>query len=165
MTCPCGSTSAYAACCGPLIDGTRKPASAEALMRSRYTAYTRQDIDYVGRTLAPESSHDFDPAAARQWAKRSDWMGLEIVRTEKGGADDVTGTVEFIARYRDDKGNAHAHHETATFRKDADGQWLFVDGWRAKPATVVREAPKVGRNDPCTCGSGKKFKKCCGSAA
>jgi uncharacterized protein YecA (UPF0149 family) len=28
----------------------------------------------------------------------------------------------------------------------------------------VREEPRVGRNDPCTCGSGKKYKKCCGAA-
>lgn len=33
------------------------------------------------------------------------------------------------------------------------------------PQPYVRAQPKIGRNEPCVCGSGKKYKKCCGSAS
>jgi SEC-C motif-containing protein len=125
-------------------------------MRSRYVAYTRADIDYIARTLAPESQDDFDPSAAANWAKQSTWLGLRIVRTERGEASDDDGVVEFVATYSAG-GQRVEHHERSEFRKGGDGQWLFMRG--APPAP----APKVGRNDPCPCGSGKKYKKCCGA--
>ena len=68
--------------------------------------------------------------------------------------------VEFVARYKF-RGKAFAHHELASFRK-VDGRWQYVDGV-INPRPAQRVAEKVGRNDPCTCGSGKKFKKCCGA--
>jgi SEC-C motif domain protein len=71
--------------------------------------------------------------------------------------------VEFVARYRMG-GAEHAHHERATFQRH-DGRWYFEDGDIVKARPVVREAPKVGRNEPCPCGSGKKFKKCHGAGA
>ncbi|HSV29430.1 MAG TPA: YchJ family metal-binding protein, partial [Candidatus Omnitrophota bacterium] len=77
-----------------------------------------------------------------------------------GGADDETGSVEYVARFKI-RGQAHAHHELATFRKE-DGRWLYVDG-EVNPKTAPRQVAKVGRNDPCPCGSGQKYKKCCGA--
>ena len=53
------------------------------------------------------------------------------------------------------------HHELAEFRKSGD-TWYFFDGKMVGPGQFTRETPKVGRNDPCPCGSGRKFKKCCG---
>lgn len=131
-------------------------------MRSRYAAYTRADIDYVERTTAPEARGDFDRDGSLAWAKQSEWLGLEIVSTRDGGADDKTGVVEFIARYKVN-GHETTHHEISEFRRDGK-QWYFVDGKLVRDP-VVNVEPRVGRNDPCPCGSGKKYKKCCGTAA
>lgn len=146
-------------------------------MRSRYTAYTRAEIDYIRRTMVPEARKDFDPAATKQWATGSKWKGLKIVSTEDGTPSDNKGMVEFIATYEKD-GTGIDHHEVSQFKKTKEGQWLFVDGEAhthkegeghhetPKAVTVVRGGAKVGRNDPCPCGSGKKYKKCCeGTAA
>ena len=167
MKCPCGSSKSIDDCCGPYLSGEKFPPTAEELMRSRYAAFVRADVDYIKNTLAPESRGDFDENGVREWATKSKWMGLEIKRTEKGQESDSTGIVEFIARYSV-AGQNFDHHEVAEFRKEPNGHWFFVDGKTVDPVertTVVREAPKVGRNDPCTCGSGKKYKKCCGAAS
>jgi SEC-C motif domain protein len=165
MKCPCGSGQEFANCCQPYLEGKKHPPTAEALMRSRYTAFTQGDVTYIKKTLAPESRHDFDEAGVREWATKSDWKGLEIRRVEKGGETDSTGVVEFVAKYSV-QGNAYDHHEISTFRRDQKEGWYFVDGEQQGPGRepVVRDAPKIGRNDPCSCGSGKKFKKCCGAA-
>ena len=70
------------------------------------------------------------------------------------------GKVEFRATYRRD-GERMVHHEIAEFRKAGD-IWYFTDGKLVGPGQYTRETPKVGRNEPCPCGSGKKYKKCCG---
>lgn len=127
-------------------------------MRSRYTAFTRTDLDYVERTHLPETREGFDRASAERWMTDSDWLGLAILHTEAGGPEDETGVVEFEARYRMD-GRIHTHRELSRFLR-RDGAWYFEDG-ALVPRT--RTAPKAGRNDPCPCGSGKKFKKCCGA--
>ena len=85
---------------------------------------------------------------------------MEIVATEKGTEQDDEGLVEFIARYSVN-GTDFEHHERSYFQR-IDGEWKFIDGELVKPEPIVRESPKVGRNDPCPCGSGKKYKKCCG---
>lgn len=171
MNCPCGSKTAFEKCCGPFLEGKSYPETAEALMRSRYTAYTKADIDYIKKTLAPEARKDFDEADAKRWAQESKWKGLKIIGTEKGGPSDTIGLVEFTATY-EVEGQGIDHHEVSKFKKSKEGHWLFVDGeahthkegepHHEAPVTVVRTAPKVGRNDPCSCGSGKKYKKCCG---
>ncbi len=68
--------------------------------------------------------------------------------------------VEFIATFKE-KGVTRRHHERSSFLREGDN-WYFVDGDMVLPQTQVNEGPKVGRNEPCSCGSGKKFKKCCG---
>lgn len=145
-------------------------------MRSRYTAFTRANIEYIQATLAPESSQDFDFDENKKWAKQAVWKGLKIVSTEKGGPNDTDGVVEFVATYGHN-GEFVDHHEVSKFRKTPSGQWLFVDGdshthkegedhhHHRPQETFRRESPKVGRNDPCPCGSQKKYKKCCGAVA
>ena len=173
--CPCGSGSDYKNCCEPYLQGIALPETAEKLMRSRYTAFTLPDVSYLKKTLAPESQHDFDTKSTEQWAKQSTWKGLKIISTKAGSAADSKGTVEFIATY-EANGEGIDHHEVAEFRKSNNGQWLFVDGdshthkegedhHHHHVETVVRSEPKIGRNDPCHCGSGKKFKKCHGAGA
>ena len=87
-------------------------------------------------------------------------VGAVDFRTEGGGPKDKTGVVEFRALYTAN-GEFCNHHEVATFVKDRSG-WKFEDGDLVGETPTVREEPKVGRNDPCPCGSGKKYKKCCG---
>ena len=146
-------------------------------MRSRYVAYTRGDIDYIGRTTAPEKP--FDAQSARAWVAQATWLGLEVLGTDRGGAGDDAGTVEFVATYRQN-GETIAHRERSRFRRTDRGQWRFVDGdpdfskaadRKVHPALAGKPPPAfagkaqmAGRNDPCPCGSGKKFKKCCGAA-
>ena len=160
MPCPCNSGRSYEDCCGPVIRGERPAATAEALMRSRYSAFARKEIDYLKDSLHPGLRGDHDPEATRRWADKSDWTGLEIVATTGGGVDDDAGTVEFIASYRQ-KGTPHSHHEVAEFSRHK-GHWYYTDGRMVTPGTQRNDGPRIGRNDPCPCGSGRKYKKCCG---
>ncbi|MDD3448692.1 MAG: YchJ family protein [Gammaproteobacteria bacterium] len=160
-SCPCGSGEPFEACCGPIIAGERPAPTAEALMRSRYSAYATGAIDYLHESLHPDHRHDHDLEATRRWAADSEWLGLEVVRVEGGGAGDAEGRVEFRAAYREHE-TRRVHQEEGLFRRH-EGRWFYVDGRLAAPETVRRDAPKVGRNDPCPCGSGKKYKKCCGA--
>jgi SEC-C motif-containing protein len=158
--CPCGSNLAYQECCRPLIRGERPAATAEQLMRARYSAYVKKEIEYLRESLHPAHRSDFDEKSTRIWAEGSEWHRLEIVKTDGGGQEDSEGRVEFVAAYTE-KGIRREHHELSEFRKE-DGTWYFVSGEAVPPRQVVRTTPKTGRNDPCPCGSGKKFKKCCG---
>jgi len=157
--CPCGSGKSLDDCCGPLLAGAAAP-TAEALMRSRYTAYALGNVDYVAATHAPEAAEDFDRAGAEDMARKVRWKGLRIEATEAGGPDDETGSVTFAARFSMG-GGEQFHREISTFRK-IDGRWFYVDG-EVNPPVAQRHVQKIGRNDPCPCGSGKKYKKCCGA--
>lgn len=132
-------------------------------MRSRYSAYVKRDYAHLERSLDAAQRTDFSLTDTRNWAEHSEWLGLTILRTEKGGPDDAEGVVEFSARFRAG-GKEHEHLEAARFTRE-DGQWRYSGTVEAKGETVHRESPKVGRNDPCPCGSGRKYKKCCGAAA
>ena len=158
--CPCGTGLAYGKCCEPVIKGKRPAESAEQLMRSRYSAYVKVDTDYIFATTHPEHRKDYDHEGTKEWAEKAEWEGLQIVSTKNGGPEDATGEVEFIARYKE-KGLVKEHHELALFKKE-EGRWLFTDGKSMTHKPIVRIGPKIGRNDPCNCGSGQKYKKCCG---
>lgn len=157
--CPCGSGLAYGKCCEPYISGSKNAPTAEALMRSRYTAYVEHAIDYIVETCSQDEKDRIDVKQTKDWSEQSRWLGLKIISTEKGGAQDTEGTVEFEALYEMDN-LKEVHHEKAKFKKTG-GRWLYTEGV-VKPDTVVRTSPKVGRNEPCPCGSGKKYKHCCG---
>jgi SEC-C motif-containing protein len=155
--CSCGSTEIFNNCCGPIIAGTPAP-TAEALMRSRFTAFARGHLDHIERTYAKaeRGKHGLSGVGSSSAVK---WVGLQILDTVAGGADDESGIVEFAARYRQED-QIEVHRERSNFRRE-DGQWVYVDG----AVTIAAEAApgKIGRNDPCLCGSGKKYKKCCGA--
>lgn len=156
--CPCGSKANFSECCEPLLNG-EKAKTAEQLMRSRYVAYTMANLDYIEATHDKETRHELDMNIANDWATQSSWIGLDVVNTEQGGEDDEQGLVEFKAHYRFDS-KRQQHHELSEFVK-RDGEWFYHDGKTPKVAQVKNNT-KVGRNDPCVCGSGKKYKKCCG---
>lgn len=132
-------------------------------MRSRYAAFATHAVDYVVATHHPDTRGEVKPDEVERWSRGSTWLGLEIVSTSDGQAGDDQGFVELIARYRQD-GDEHVHHERSLFRRH-EGRWYFHSAEYPKAAPVQRTQPKVGRNDPCPCGSGKKHKKCCGAAA
>ena len=157
--CPCGSENPYSECCGPFLAGDATPPTAEALMRSRYTAHALANVPYLMQTLHPKTRGKFSPESVRVFAENSDWQRLEILRTEAGGTSDPTGVVEFKAYFKDRKG-PQIHHEVSDFEK-VEGTWYFKEGHYPRIKTI-RTGKKVGRNDPCPCGSGKKYKKCCG---
>lgn len=156
--CPCGSGHDFDACCGPYIAGDKPAPTAEALMRSRYSAYTMGNVAYLQSTLA-EAVPD-DEQLSEEEIKAVTWQGLEIRATEGGGENDNTGTVEFVARYKA-QGEQHVFHERSRFGRE-DGRWVYIDGV-INPKSAPVTSTKVGRNEPCPCGSGKKYKKCCGA--
>jgi len=155
--CPCNSQKEYLACCAPFLEGEQDAPTAVALMRSRYTAHVKADIDYIIETVHPEYRAQSDRKAIESWAKETVWERLEIIKTEKGLEGDDVGRVVFRAHYKHHN-NVKVHAEDSFFKKEG-GKWYFVEG---RDAIITGTKPaKIGRNDACYCGSGKKFKKCC----
>ncbi|MFH1493977.1 MAG: YchJ family metal-binding protein [Pseudomonadota bacterium] len=148
--CPCGSGLIFEDCCNPYLKGSVSAPTAEALMRSRYSAFVERNWDYLNRT---QQRQDNDPPTPDVV-----WLGLDILATWAGSTEDEEGTVEFEARYSH-QGSQAALHEISRFQK-VDDKWLYVDGTFPRPD----KKPKSGRNDTCPCGSGLKFKKCCGKS-
>ncbi len=156
--CPCGIEKSYSECCGLYINGTKPAPTAVALMRSRYSAFAKGEMDYIFKTHDEDSRAELDMDGVKSWALNSEWLGLEILDTNQGTAKDSEGKVEFRCKFIYN-GSEQTHHELSSFKK-VNGEWFFVDGVM-RNNTIRRSAPKVGRNDPCSCGSGKKAKKCC----
>ncbi|GIG36919.1 YchJ family protein [Cellulomonas pakistanensis] len=120
--CPCLSGLPYDECCGPLHRGERTAPTAEALMRSRYSAFAVGDAGYLRATWHPASRPaDLDLDAGTRWLR------LDVLATAAGGPFDTAGTVEFRATYRDADGTRGALHELSRFVRE-DGRWLYVDG-------------------------------------
>jgi SEC-C motif domain protein len=119
--CPCGASADYARCCGRYIDAGLPAPTAEALMRSRYSAFTLCREDYLLASWAP----DFRPTdldlAADAPAK---WLGLQIKRHVQ--TDETHAIVEFVARYKIG-GRAHRLHETSRFVRENE-RWYYTDG-------------------------------------
>lgn len=132
--------------------------TAEELMRARYHAYETCDMEFIKESHDPDNTEGIDWAECEKWARESQWLGLEIISTTKGGEDDKDGIVEFKATYIENE-KTIVHHERSYFVKK-NGVW-FYQKWLPITSTRINEN-KVGRNDPCPCGSGKKYKKCCG---
>ena len=132
----------------------------EELLRSRYTAFARGNTDYLTETLTLDIRDTFDRVEAEGTAANTKWLGLDIRTSTGGGVDDDTGEIEFVASFRLHD-EPRIHHELSQFRRE-NGRWLCAGG-QVNPKPVQRQVEKVGRNEPCPCGSGKKFKKCCGA--
>lgn len=143
MQCPCGSTKTYAECCEKYISGAALPATAEALMRSRYTAFYLHFYEYIAATMLPPAANHFNVEEAKRTADAVQWKGLQVINA---GAD----TVEFRAHFHAD-GRDQVLHERSRFKRQ-DGKWYYISGAHHE----------TGRNEHCPCGSKKKFKKCCG---
>jgi SEC-C motif-containing protein len=128
-------------------------------MRSRYTAYARREVDYLIDTHLPHDEARRSGILA--WAERAAFVGLEVLETVAGQPEDETGVVEFIA-HTQEGGREQHHRERSRFVRQG-GRWYFIDGDASSPALAPTGGlARVGRNEPCPCGSGKKYKKCCG---
>ena len=120
-SCPCGSGKTLTHCCGPLLAGEVNAATAEALMRSRYSAFTRQDAAYLLRTWHEQTR----PAMLDlNEAPPPKWIGLNVIAAQV--IDENHAEVEFVARYKLG-GRAHRLHETSRFVRE-QGLWYYVDG-------------------------------------
>lgn len=142
--CPCQSGRPYEHCCGQYHRGEPAP-TPEALMRARYSAYARDDAAYVKTSWHPDTR-----PTTLDLTGGDHWLGLEIISS---GEDGDRGWVHFRATCREHTGFVMLEEHSRFIRED--GQWFYQDG-----ETAVTPL-KPGRNDPCPCGSGRKFKKCC----
>jgi SEC-C motif-containing protein len=159
QTCPCGSGAPFATCCEPIINGTREAETAEELMRARYSAFVTGAIDFIVASTHSRTRKEIDMSFIREWSQTSTWRGLQILETKV--VNDDKAFVSFEAQYTQN-GKDQNHREKSLFERE-DGQWRFVTGDELKNPTVRYETPPPGRNDPCPCGSGKKYKKCHGN--
>ncbi len=153
--CTCGSGKLFEACCESLLSGQRPASTAEELMRSRFTAHVAQDFVYLHRTYLETAKKPYveeTPTTDISWTK------LEIHAHEPGSSPDIA-FVEFSA-YFVEGGADRVLQEKSEFRR-IDSQWYYTRTVRYGPAPFKSVHPKVGRNDPCPCGSGKKYKQCC----
>src|ERR1700752_100327 len=157
--CPCGSGTPFAECCAPVIDGTRESETAEELMRARYSAFVMGAIDFIVASTHSRTRKEIDLSFVREWSETSTWHGLEILETK--AVNDNKAYVSFECRFTQ-KDEDQTHREKSLFERE-DGQWRFVTGDELKNPTVKYETPRPRRNDPCPCGSGKKYKKCHGN--
>lgn len=158
--CYCGSGVSYAECCGPIITGAKSAPTAEALMRARYSAHAVNEFDFLEESIHSTTREAVDREQMQQWSEAVQWEGMEVHSTEAGGENDEEGKVSFTAKYSVN-GVEQELREDATFVRE-EGEWRYLDGDVHGHTPYRRENPKVGRNEPCPCGSGKKFKKCCG---
>lgn len=147
--CPCASGKLFDKCCGEVIKDHRLTLSAERLMRSRYVAYVIKAENYLLATWHPSTRPkkiDFEAQPVR-------WLGLEIHTTDLGEDTDSKGSVDFTAAYYEN-GQVCKLREKSHFVKE-DSFWYYLNG----KCEIVKAKP--ARNNPCPCGSGKKFKRCC----
>lgn len=118
--CYCGSLKSFEECCEPIIKGIQKAATAEILMRSRYSAYATHEADYLLETTHISERKYHSKAEILNWAISNQWQKLEIINAEEN-------TVEFKAYFLDSKFQNQIHHELSTFKLE-NGSWFYVDG-------------------------------------
>lgn len=123
--CPCQSGKNFETCCQPFLEGKALPETAEQLMRSRYSAYATQTIVYLKETLWPRYQKSFNPVEIAEYAEQTQWVGLDILATEKGQAGDAKGSVLFCAKYLA-HGQFGQQREFSLFKKRG-GRWYYVE--------------------------------------
>lgn len=150
--CYCGKDSPFDACCGRIHANIGLADTAESLMRARFSAYRIDNLDFIRQSWHSSTC----PSDVEANEEGFQWLGLDIINTT-GGADDNEAEVEFIASYSLN-GQDGKLHELSQFARE-NKQWRYLDGKLEKGAPI--SVQKIGRNDPCPCGSGKKYKRCC----
>lgn len=163
--CPCGSQKVLTACCQPIHQQPSRARHPEQLMRARYSAHVLGLVDFVVATYHPScEAEQYREAIAE--SVHSNWLELEVIDSKI--ADSGEGFVEFKAHYQEGDETFYLS-EKSRFLLESVGdetQWFYIDGEYPLPpkepeSPTPASSTKVSRNDPCPCGSGKKFKKCC----
>ncbi len=150
--CHCGSKKFFEDCCYSFLSGKLNPKTPEQLMRSRYSAFCLKDIDYLMSTHHSSTRTPNDREMLLKTARETQWLGLKVLKTEKGPVHLGIEYVEFAAFYKTSE--TGQLHEKSRFIHE-NGQWYYADG-------ILLEPLKFKRNEPCWCGSNKKYKKCHG---
>jgi SEC-C motif domain protein len=153
--CSCGSGLDFAACCEPVITGKAPATSAEKLMRARFTAHVADANEFLHYSFLPSSRH---PYVAEDNVAPLPWTRL-VIHSHEPEVKPGVSYVDFTAYFTGENGAEGALHEKSEFQF-LNGNWIFARTLRQGPAPV-KAAVKAGRNDPCPCGSGKKYKQCC----
>ena len=153
--CPCDAQKSYLSCCEPFITGKQSPETPEALMRSRYTAYTMANIEYIKETMRGNALTSFQEMDAKRWAKRVNWIKLNVLKSVIENAS--TGYVEFEASFVDSS-RLKSIHEKSEFICE-EGRWYYIGGTYL-PTEHTEQM--ISRNMNCPCGSHRKFKNCHG---
>lgn len=123
--CPCKSRENYCNCCEPFHLGKSKPETAEQLMRSRYSAYFFRLTDYLASTTHPDTREPNLKSELEAYIHEVNWRFLTIIGSSKGGKDDKTGKVEFVAEYFEGT-EAREIHECSRFKR-FKGDWKYLD--------------------------------------
>lgn len=127
QSCPCGKQLQYEKCCGRAHNNINEVKTAEELMRSRYTAFTMADINYLEKSWHSNTCPSKkELKETEKWAKSVVWLRLEIIKTNRGSENDDAGMVEFKAYYMEN-GMTKVIHEMSTFSKEK-GHWVYVAG-------------------------------------
>lgn len=167
MFCFCGRATEYAHCCAPFHQGLDQPAHPEQLMRARFSAYVLKDVNYIARTYHPSQQSINASAEISQFATQARFLSLKVldlagaeslkpengVRWSEVPAAEQIGYVHFIATFLLGE-RLETLEELSRFVMD-HGVWSYLDG-----QLYTHPVQKPGRNDPCPCGSGRKFKQC-----
>ena len=124
--CPCGSGQLFDNCCEPIISGRKEAITAQQLMRSRYTAFTKANVDYLMRSHSIKTRPLKERKSIEKWAKSVNWLGLSIIQTQARRASDEIGYVEFKALYLEN-GKPQQIHEKSLFQRE-NGIWVYISG-------------------------------------
>lgn len=164
MLCTCCSKLTYSQCCQPIHNNRKQALQPEQLMRARYSAHVLKLVDFVVETYH-SSCHAEEQRDAITESIESQWCKLEVLNTST--VENDQGYVEFKAYFQEGE-QEFCLHEHSRFVKEND-LWVYIDGFMPQETQLTDprlnqtiQSLKIGRNDPCICGSGKKFKKCCG---
>jgi SEC-C motif-containing protein len=151
--CFCGNETTFEQCCQPIIAGKLDAKDSEALMRSRFTAYVINDYQYILHTYASAQRTHLTIKQLSESAQDTQWLSLQVLNHQ---TQERTARVEFKAFYQVES-TYYVMHELSNFVLEA-GKWFYTSG------LVQKDSGKFTpeRNSQCLCGSGKKFKKCCG---
>ena len=153
MLCPCCSNISFNDCCKPIIEGSKIAVSPESLMRSRYTAYTLNDIDYIYDTYATDARQQQSKQALRESASNTKWIKLQISASD---SISTPASVTFTAFYLEQ--DKYCQMSECSYFVKEDGRWFYSTG----DILLHEQISRIKRNDLCPCTSNKKFKKCCG---
>jgi SEC-C motif-containing protein len=125
MNCPCGNPKLYQECCEIAHKSIKDVTSAEQLMRSRYTAFTKGYGDYLMKSHHSSTRPTKEKINIVKWANSVNWVGLDILSKTKGSNIDIEGTVEFKAHFLEE-GKPQIIHENSKFVKE-NGLWMYID--------------------------------------